>query len=260
MFGTKQDADHYKQGYRFAVCKGIKRHCYCKDRATAAAEANSCGGWAAEMRAADGKVTLTRLGKAPKAKKNPALEPENAAVLLEHIPIGKSRQIHGITVTRVAEDHYQIGGKTVDLVVALEVVQAKHPSQNPGGAKQRQRGVRGTGGRLPGSQGIARSLAELPKTPKGEVVATSRYEVEILDAAVAQNLLDGRKAFAAVSPWGEEDLDDAERKALERHYGAKLRKLEPARAERVMIVGRPPKVRIYDGWSIPLAVLQRTQK
>lgn len=216
MNGTKQDADHFKQGYRFAVCCGIKRHAYCKDRATAAAEANQCGGWAAEMRSADGKVTLTRLGgaKAPaKAKnpsrsapppdhpaekmrlaawedglyvfslhgwepgaewrvsvgsskqslpveagprgmlqvrypdswvwyktpeeaaqaivgwfgrtKNPPLEPENAAVLLEHIPVGKSRQIHGITVKRVAEDHYQIGGKTVDLVAALEVVQAK---------------------------------------------------------------------------------------------------------------------------------------
>ena len=56
-------------------------------------------------------------------RKNAPLEHSNVAVLLEHIPIGQTRSIHSLRVTRVEADHYSIGGgRIVDLAAAIEQI------------------------------------------------------------------------------------------------------------------------------------------
>jgi hypothetical protein len=56
-------------------------------------------------------------------RKNAALESSNVAVLLEHIPVGQTRSIHSLQVTRVEPDHYSIGGgKVMDLVDAISQI------------------------------------------------------------------------------------------------------------------------------------------
>ena len=56
-------------------------------------------------------------------RKNAALEASNVAVLLEHIPVGQTRSVHSLQVTRVEPDHYSIGGgRVVDLVDAISQI------------------------------------------------------------------------------------------------------------------------------------------
>lgn len=67
--------------------------------------------------------------------KNAALEHENVAVLLEHIPIGATRSIHSLPVKRVEADHYSIdNGPVVDLVDAMSQIgsySGQHQNPDP---------------------------------------------------------------------------------------------------------------------------------
>jgi hypothetical protein len=56
-------------------------------------------------------------------RKNAALEASNVAVLLEHIPVGQTRSVHSLQVTRVEPDHYSIGGgRVIDLADAISQI------------------------------------------------------------------------------------------------------------------------------------------
>jgi hypothetical protein len=60
-------------------------------------------------------------------KKNAPLELLNVMILLRHIPVGRSRQVHSRHVERVGEDLYSIDGQpAIDIDDAAELVRLAH--------------------------------------------------------------------------------------------------------------------------------------